>query len=191
MKVGKSLELIREHGLKIDLFPSGKAGVEAKVFLNPITETAWVLVYGTDSAFDWILHFLPGWGDWIEISYAVALGYRIRKMIKEAGIKRLYLYGHSWGGAIAAIVHEELLEACPDLEISTTGLGYKKPIAGMLNLSYRNRGDIVPLLTPWRRGRLYGKRLFGRWKPFWIAHRLSEYIQNLKDVDEVDLTEEA
>ena len=59
MNVGQRINWIRSMGSLIDLWPKGKAGVEARWVQN--IDTLYLLIYGTDSRFDWVLHFLPGW----------------------------------------------------------------------------------------------------------------------------------
>ncbi len=159
LTIGERIAKTKKEGEKIDLWPSGKEGVEARwIVSNEITKTLQVLIYGTDSIFDWILHFLPGWGKRAEIIYGVRLADKLEKIIKSnpgnkgIEIKMVHIYGHSWGGAIAPIVEEILQKQFKDVYVYAFGLGEKKPAVVRFFISYRHKGDIVPFLTPWRIG---------------------------------------
>jgi len=186
MTIGQTINLIRSQGYKIDLWPKGSPGVEARWIVD--NDTLYVLIYGTDSRFDWILHFLPKWGEMAEILYGSALADKLAIKINEyTKIRNVVIYGHSWGGAIAPIVEDCLINTFKSLRIDTIGLGPKMPVVGTLLYSFIHRGDIVPYLTPWRVW--FRKSVFkgfkvriGRWKPFWKAHALGSYIQELWDM---------
>ena len=183
MTIGQTINWIRSQGSKIDLWPKGSAGVEARWIVDG--DTLYVLIYGTDSRFDWILHFLPGWGEMAEILYGVALADQLALKIKECGeVKLVTIYGHSWGGAIAPIVADTLKNPFKGLQVFTVGLGAKIPAVGPLTYLFIHRGDIVPYVTPWRawrskQGSTGGKFTIGKWKPFWKAHPLGAYISEL------------
>jgi len=183
MTIGQTINWIRSQGSKIDLWPKGSAGVEARWITDG--DTLYVLIYGTDSRFDWILHFLPGWGEMAEILYGVALADQLALKIKELeGVKIVTIYGHSWGGAIAPVVADTLQNTFKGLQVFTVGLGAKTPAVGSLTYLFIHRGDIVPYVTPWRawrstQGFAGGKFTIGKWKPFWKAHPLGAYISEL------------
>jgi len=191
MTIGQIINWIRAQGSKIDLWPKGSAGVEARWIVDG--DTLYVLIYGTDSRFDWILHFLPGWGEIAEILYGVALADQLALKIKEYGeVKLVTIYGHSWGGAIAPITADTLQNTFKGLQVCTVGLGAKMPAVSSLTYRFVHRGDIVPYLTPWRVWWAKRKRMFlgmkiviGKWKPFWKAHPLGTYIQALWNVDDI------
>lgn len=172
------IQKCRKAGMKIDLFPVGKAGVEAKAFVDD--DGLFVFVYGTDHRFDWILHFLPGWGVFAEILYGNALAEKLLEYIHSNNLKVVYLYGHSWGGAILPVVQETIQQANRDIWVYTYGLGPKKPAFGRINVSFVHSGEIVPFLTPWRKGSIGIRFEIGGWKPFWIAHKLETYLHALE-----------
>jgi len=186
MTVGQKINWVRSQGSKIDLWPKGSAGVEAKYVIDD--SILYLLIYGTDSRFDWILHFLPGWDAMAEILYGAVLSNQLAVKINECPkIRNVVIYGHSWGGAIAPIVEDCLRNTFKSLWIYTIGLGPKMPVVGTLLYRFIHRGDIVPYLTPWR---VWFRKLvfkgfkirIGRWKPFWKAHVLGAYIQELWNV---------
>jgi len=191
MTIGQRINWIRSQGSKIDLWPKGRAGVEAHWIIDG--DTLYVLIYGTDSRFDWILHFLPGWGEMAEILYGVALADKLSLKIKElGGVKLVTIYGHSWGGAIAPITADTLQNTFERLQVRTVGLGAKMPAVSSLTCRFVHRGDIVPYLTPWRvwamkwnRVPIGTKIVIGKWKPFWEAHPLGTYIKALWNVDDI------
>ena len=191
MTIGQTINWIRSQGSKIDLWPKGSPGVEACWIIDG--DTLYVLIYGTDSRFDWILHFLPGWGEMAEILYGVALADQLALKIKWCWVvKKVTIYGHSWGGAIAPIVADTMQNTFKGLQVCTVGLGAKMPAVSSLTYRFVHRGDIVPCLTPWRTWRMRRKRIFigmkitiGKWKPFWKAHPLGTYIQTLWSVDDI------
>jgi len=189
MTIGQTINWIRSQGSKIDLWPKGSPGVEARWIVDG--DTLYVLIYGTDSRFDWILHFLPGWGETAEILYGGALSDKLAMKIKgNGGIRKVVIYGHSWGGAIAPIVEDCLRVTFHNLGIYTIGLGPKMPVVGTLLYCIIYRGDIVPYITPWRSWRNKSafkgfKIKIGKWKPFWKAHPLGIYIQALWSVDDI------
>ena len=189
MTIGQTINWIRSQGSKIDLWPKGSAGVEARWIIDG--DTLYVLIYGTDSRFDWILHFLPGWGELAEILYGVALADQLALKIKWCWVvKKAIIYGHSWGGAIAPITADTLQNTFKGLQVCTVGLGAKMPAVSSLTYRFVHRGDIVPSLTPWRvwamkrnRVPIGTKIVIGTRKPFWKAHPLGAYIHELWGVE--------
>mgnify|MGYP005849420523 FL=1 len=176
MKKGTLIRLIRATGTLIDLPPKGPYGVEAKILTRG--DTASVFVYGSDSVFDWILHFLPAWGGIAEEVYIAALAHEITARTRPE--TPVSIYGHSMGGAVAAA----LKSAIQNREVKTIGMGPKRPLTGYFDEVYWARGDIVPLLPPWRA--LPAKKIWkvGKRRLPWNAHKLSWYEQLLDEAEE-------
>lgn len=185
--LGDLLMKCRRDGHLVDLPPQGKSGIEFKYLIE--NDILYIFIYGTDSFFDWVFHFLVGWGVMSEIFYASLLSKKIVSILEHSGvtINKIIIMGHSLGGSIASLAKEELIfllakQSKKGIYITSIGLGSKKPPYGILDILYVNKGDIVPSLTPWRNGSYLKKFSLGKWRPFWIAHDLNMYEKNLKDI---------
>lgn len=157
---------------RIDLFPSGKAGIEAKWRVED--GDVYCFIGGSDHWVDWLHHFLPG-SEEREIICAAW----IETVIRGKG-KAYFIGGHSVGGAIASVIGDMLrYEGC---EVYTRSFGGKRPIKGTedVAINYRHRGDIVPFLPPWRPAYKM-QPVIERWLPFWKAHGPSTYYEAMEE----------
>jgi hypothetical protein len=164
--------------LNIDLGPDGHAGVEARIYQRQ--HGYMIHVLGTDHWRDWLHHILPGARkrEWQAADQIIAA-------LVEMGIAKsdddgwsyipgddVVISGHSWGGCIAAMVATILVAPCYIYG------GKRSPRKGLTRhyvaQAYRHRGDIVPLLPPWR-PRYTDEIVFGKWMWPWEAHKLSNY----------------
>lgn len=100
---------------------------------------------------------------------------KLRREISEA--REIQIYGHSRGGAIALQIWWELFgNHVLDVTVTaakTTGNRRFCKEASKRVKAYRHRGDIIPFLPPWQRNIKH--MVFGRWQPFWLAHRVRNY----------------
>lgn len=156
---------------KIDLWPEGPAGVEAKWRRDG--ETVYCYIYGSDHVLDWLHHFLPG-AKTREIKAGNKLAEKLMHILKGAS---LHIGGHSLGGSIACIV--------ADLVYSNSGGATKAHLFTFgakrcpwkyipFGTHYHHRGDMVPFLPPWRPAyKLI--QVFGKWNFPWKAHGPATY----------------
>jgi len=145
--------------LNIDLGPTGKQGIEATV------RKGVCFINGTDHRWDWVHHFTPG-ARRRELRAA-------REIIALLPDDVHTVAGYSMGGAIAQIVATLKPLHCRVYASKRPPLGY---IAGV---SYRQRGDWVPALPPWRPSNK--SVMIGRWQPPWTAHNWANYRQQMQE----------
>jgi hypothetical protein len=157
---------------RIDLWPKGPAGVEARWRRDG--DTVYCFIGGSDHWIDWLHHVIPGaWKRelWAAQKIADIIADKNGLHNKSDGIK-IVIGGHSLGGAIACIVAEFLLHeywTIYELDLYTYGakrLRWKTTAKGE---HYRHRGDIVPYLPPWM-PKYQDVKPYGSWMPFWKAH---------------------
>ena len=162
---------------KIDLFPAGKSGFDAKWRIDEDRRDVIVFIGGSDHWSDWLHHFTPG-AKKREIEAAEAIFEVIREKVEDA--ISVFIGGHSVGGVIACCLGE-MTQHKAQTPTYVCLFGSKRiwwnPEVDMEH--YVRRGDIVPLLPPWRREYrkliVYGKRL-----PFWKAHGPSTYYPEME-----------
>jgi len=157
---------------KIDLFPSGHAGIEAKWLYEEGDLVCFV--GGSDHWVDWLHHFLPGSAQ-REAVCGLLLAATLRPMIKEA----VFIGGHSLGGSVASLVGQIFEDEGE--EVYTFAFGGKRPLKGCekVAINYRHRGDFVPFLPFWRK-RYRHEMKIGKWMPFWKAHGPSTYYEAME-----------
>ena len=126
---------------RIDLWPKGPAGVEARWRKDEYT--AYCFIGGSDHWIDWIHHILPG-----AKTREIIAGECIANRLKYEG-PDFVIGGHSLGGAVASVVTNRLRGL--GFRVTCYVYGAKRPPEKTGNISsYINRGDIVPYLFPWR-----------------------------------------
>lgn len=162
----------------------GRSGLEWKI----ATEDGETRVYipGTDHQDD-VTHHLrvrlkrTAPGVWITAA-DLDLAWEIFLEIRMTGCTVAHVGGHSWGGAIAAIVVWLLNRA----GINARGYLYAPKRAGNGRFVsqvadkidvYVHRGDLVPLLPPWLAA--YPRREFGQWEWPWKAHLPYQYHEQM------------
>lgn len=158
---------------KLDMFPSGKAGIEAR--WREDDGDIYCFIGGSDHWVDWLHHFLPGSRE-REIVCGLYLASFFKRKIKNA----MYIGGHSVGGVVASLAGQVLRDEGYD--VYTWVFGGKRPLKGTEEcaVSFRRRGDIVPFLPPWRPGYKY-QNVVGEWMPFWKAHGPGTYYELMGD----------
>jgi predicted alternative tryptophan synthase beta-subunit len=150
--------------MTIDLGPKGPAGVEAHMWDNGSRH---VWVNGSDHVFDMVHHILLGAAS-RERRWAEAIAERV------AGESLQYVVGGSSFGAAVAVLVTDLLRGMGHT-VSCYVFGPKrapKLVPGII--AYQHRGDIVPLLPPWRPGYLLINKI-GTWGPLWKVHTPEAY----------------
>lgn len=159
---------------RIDLGPTGPAGIEAKTWDEGLTR--FLYIGGSDHWWDWLHHFLPG-AKRREVAAARTL---VDKVFDENTVQFI-VGGHSLGGCIAQIVATHLQNQHKIVFCYTYG-GKRPPVGHGYEYSEncRHRGDIVPYLPPWR----YANRRFevtiGRWTWPWLAHSPKMYYEMMR-----------
>lgn len=147
-----------------------KAGVQARYRING--DVLQVEIEGTNSRLDWIGHFLGFYKsrrNRIWWSQAGRLAGVLKKYMRDhPEIENMELRGHSYGGAIAAIIARYN---------STTVQAkiYGAPKTGILasNITaYYHRGDMIRLLPPWLPG-YKNKEFHGRFSFDWYKNHNS------------------
>lgn len=153
--------------MKIDLPPVGPSGIEARTWAK--NGTRYCYVAGSDHWRDWLHHVTPG-AKRREIEAAATIAGRLY----EPGVSRYVIGGHSLGGAVAEAVACNLRAISATVECYTFG-GKRSPLPFAGAVHYRNRGDIIPFLPPWRTPHSEDV-LIGRWTLwFWKAHSPRTY----------------
>ena len=157
---------------KIDLWPSGKAGIEARWRVE--NGDLYCFIGGSDHWVDWIHHFLPG-SKRRELMCGMRLARALRPKIKES----VFIGGHSVGGVVASLVARMFEDEGEEVYAIT--FGGKRPLEGTEDavISYRHRGDIVPFFPPWRKRYKHEMRI-GKWMPFWKAHGPATYYEAME-----------
>ncbi len=151
---------------KIDLFPKGPAGVEAR--WRERDGIVYCYIQGSDHWIDWFHHFLP-----FAKAREIGAGKIIANQLRKHGT-RFVIGGHSLGGAIAVVVGYLLRSS--NIEVSVFAYGGKRApcSTSWLDVAVVKSGDIVPCLPPWRPKY---KNIFyiPGWVPFWKAHAPKMY----------------
>lgn len=161
---------------KIDLWPKGLAGTDAKYRVE--NRVLYCFVHGSDHVLDWAHHFLPGAAKRERAGADVLYG-RLMRMIAE--FDRVVIGGHSIG-AVVAIAVSDMLEK-RKIPVLCYSFGGKRPLdkPGDLVQCYRRAGDIVPFLPPWR-PKYREIWVFGKWTPFFLAHNPTNYDELRRNV---------
>lgn len=154
---------------KIDLWPEGKAGIEARYKWVP-GKTLHVYIPGTNHILDWIHHFMPGQVE-RENDAAWLLYRRLNPYITH---EKVTILGHSLGAAVACALWN-LMYKSDSILVICGGKRYWKslPRASILAFIhiFRHKGDIIPFLPPWRPAYLKrDEKVFGKWTFPWKAH---------------------
>jgi hypothetical protein len=150
------------------LGPPGPAGVNGRMREDETTDTAYIYIDGSDHAVDWWHHFLP-----FARRRERAAAREILDIMPRRS--RYVVGGHSVGGAIAADLAREI--AAMGLAVKCYVFGPKRTSRDSVRhvtAAYRQRGDLVPYLPPWRKG--YRLTTFGHWMPVIAAHEPREYF---------------
>ena len=152
--------------MRIDLPPVGPAGIEAKTW--DVGSVRYLYIAGSDHWRDWVHHILPG-ARRREIDAAYALYSRIR----SSHVVYYVVSGHSLGGAVAETL-ATIMRKDGHRVICVTFGGKRPPVGySAKGVRYRHKGDVVPLLTPWR-GFATHKRIGDLAVP-WKAHGPDTY----------------
>lgn len=162
----------------------GRSGLEWRFSI--VGRTAWVYIPGTDHADDARHHLRlrltgPAPGVWV-IAADLALAREIFHEIRDAGVTSALIAGHSWGGAIAALVvwllNRAGVEAYGTL-YAPKRVGNRRFVRQIEDAVdvYVHRGDLVPLMPPWLAG--YPRELIGRWRWPWDAHQPHSYYEQM------------
>lgn len=162
----------------------GRSGLEWRIAIDD--NTAWVYIPGTDHHDD-IRHHLrirlkkTAPGVWIAAA-DLELAWEIFLEIRDTGCDTVYVGGHSWGGAIAAILVWLLRRS----RVEAYGYLYAPKRAGNRRFVdqirqyvdvYIRRGDLVSLLPPWLAGYIY--TAIGKWTWPWRAHLPHSYYRQM------------
>lgn len=157
---------------KIDLWPEGPAGVEAKWRRDG--ETVYCYIYGSDHVLDWLHHFLPR-AKLREIIAGDVIALKLAEIVKDKDVR---IGGHSLGGAIAGVVADTLVngQEFDPKHVSLFTFGAKRCPWKCIPFGthYRHRGDAVPFLPPWRPAYKL-MQVFGKWSFPWKAHGPATY----------------
>lgn len=162
-------------------YDNGREGLEWKWKLTANALT--IFINGSDHAKDWGHHskirlIEAAHGVWVTEA-DLELAKDIIQFVRESETEVVRIGGHSWGGAIAALVVWMLNR--PN-EVNVRGYLYGPKQAGNelfitqvspFITSYRHRGDIVPLLMFWL-ARFQMKKI-GSWMWPWKAHGPDTY----------------
>lgn len=183
--------------IKFDMI-HGKAGLEARYMIDKRGHLR-VAITGSDHWFDWVANFwfmfkkrlsrknfFNGSMHRIWALFAEALFRELSESVDFKEINKVYIRGHSMGGAVAEILSLFMVSRYDNL-VTVDTWGGPSPWSWFGARTYRSiieqkginltrfvcRGDIVPLLPGWllgyngNRGRLVRIRRF-TW--FWKAH---------------------
>lgn len=164
----------------------GRSGLEWRIAIEG--KTAWIYIPGTDHQDDVKFHVRirlkqTAPGVWITAA-DLELAWDIFLEIRDTGCDTVYIGGHSWGGAIAAILVWLLRRA----RINAFGYLYAPKRAGNTRFVeqiadhidvYVHRGDLIPFLPPWLAG--YPRKIFGRWVWPWEAHQPRSYYAEMAE----------
>lgn len=158
----------------------GRSGLEWRVKIEH--GVYWVWIPGTDHPDDVAHHLQTGWvwaHDGVRILRAdYALAREVVDELHLSGDESVIVGGHSWGGAVAALIVWILLRRGVDVR----GFLYAPKRAGNRAFvdeiapyitAYRHRGDWIPYLPPWYAR--FTMRVFGRWTWPWKAHMPDRY----------------
>ncbi len=154
---------------KIDLWPDGPAGVEARYRVQG--GVCYCFIRGSDHWADWLHHILPG-----AYGREVLAGILVAKKLMDIHCDQYVIGGHSLGGVIAIICADTLGK---HVKLFTFGTKRDK-IKVNTGTHYRHRGDIVPFLPPWMPK--IECEVFGEWMPFWKAHEPKQYYELMEKV---------
>jgi hypothetical protein len=155
---------------KIDLWPEGPAGVEARYRIQD--GVCYCFISGSDHWLDWVHHFLPR----AQIR-EIDAGWKLAQQLRAVECDRFVIGGHSLGGVIAEICACILYMIRP---VMVYTFGSKRGYVKFHKcVHYRRKGDIVPFLPPWRPK--LKCTVFGKWMPFWMAHRPKVYENLMKE----------
>ena len=121
-----------------------------------------------------------------EMAAAESLASIIDKKTRELNTTGILVVigGHSLGGPVVLLAAEHLIRFSSYFQLSASVFGSKRPCVKPKVLyydSYVAKGDIVPLLPPWR-PKLKKATVIGKWKPFWLAHQPKNYEGIMKDL---------
>lgn len=157
---------------EIDLWPIGPAGIEARWRADG--GTLYCFIEGSNHWADWLHHVV--WGASARETIA---GLRIASDLYGLGCKMsigtYVIGGHSLGGSIASVVTLALRERGVG-GVSCHVFGAKRrPRSGDGRVKiYVRKGDIVPLLPPWRKA-YKQQEFFGSITWPWVAHQPKQY----------------
>ncbi len=158
--------------IKIDLWPKGKAGIEAKYRIEG--DTLYCFVLGSNHPMDWLHHIIPG-----AAKRELEAGRNIMRELHDViGVRRLVIGGHSLGAAVAVVVGSLMSYYCP-VEVCVFGGKRTAWAETVPYAAYRHKGDIVPFFPPWRPK--YENAVFGKWRPPWKAHGPQTYHKKMKE----------
>lgn len=154
---------------------NGKQGINGRWRVTPRGLS--IFLHGSDHSYDWLHHVVVLAG-WRERKWAR----RIADMFEVGDDIDVYIGCHSLGVAVA--VPLAVIMQARGHVVRVFGFGGKQSSVrpGKLRHTtfYRRRGDIVPLLMPWRWW-YRGSQVFGEWLPFWRAHEPREYAEKIKE----------
>lgn len=156
---------------KIDLWPEGPAGIEAKYRIED--RVLYCYAHGSNHVLDWLHHVLPGEAE-RERRGAIELFKRLIRLKDRFDMATLG--GHSLGAPVA-IACADMMEH-REIPVVCYAFGGKRPLMpyDCLVYAYRHSGDIVPALPPWRQP-YRGMAVFGTWTFPWLAHKPERYEQ--------------
>lgn len=160
-------------------------GLQWRYTENEHTTVVWIP--GTDHRDDWKHHgkirlFQAADGIWVTRA-DLELARDIVRVVESIG-KPVRIGGHSWGGAITALVTWILRRRgglCYGFLFGTKRAGNDRFVESvkLWITSYRTRGDIVPFLPPWLAG--FPTTVVGRIDWPWRAHQPSSYRQVIEE----------
>ena len=137
----------------------------ASVRISITDRVATVRLSGSTKPKHWLHHFLPG-----AAKREINAGREVAHNILINQPHTVIIHGYSLGGSIGHVAATILHQLGFQSELET--IGSKRPPTGYSYLpavNYRNRGDWVPFLPPWR-DKIYTILTNKPWRPIWSAH---------------------